>query len=209
MPNLLTRKEIASLINKSPQYIGVQIDRGHLVEKNKRIDTDNQKNKAFLSKFITKEVIKEQEKEKQKPVDIDNSDSSLDIINEPKKVNQANIDFILKQHDLKLKIVNIEKGNLDLDKKKGKLIEIQAAKDIMQRSVVVLSSQYRQNSKQFIIELSAKYNIPDIDLAGIQKQFDITINKAVSESIVLIKKECEIVVSEYSQTLNVGEHEND
>lgn len=202
MPNNLTRKDIAELINQSPAYIGVMVRRGHLVEKNKRIDTDNVKNKAFLSKFITKQVEVEAEKE--------NAEESETDIPEKKpketgRVNQGNIDYVLKQHDLKKKIIEIEKGRLDLDKKKGKLIELVAAQDVMQRSVVVLSSQYRQESKQFIMELASKYNIPDTDLAGIQKHFDNTINKAVKESKDLIQSECEIIASEYSDTLNVGE----
>ena len=194
MPNNLTRKDIAELISQSPAYIGVMIKRGKLIEKNKRIDTDNPKNKAFLSKFITREVEKE-------------ANESDEDEKEPKQkgINTGNIDYVLKQHDLKLKIVNIEKGRLDLDKKKGKLIEISASIDVMQRAVVVLGSQYRQEAKQFLIELTAKYNIPDTDLAGLQKWFDNTINKAVKESSELIKTECEIIASEYSDQLNVGE----
>jgi len=194
MPNNLTRKDIANLIGKTPQYIGVHIKRGHLIEYNKRIDTDNPKNKAFLNKFITKEVERES-----------NESEEIEPTEKKKGINSGNIDYVLKQHDLKLKIVNIEKGRLDLDKKKGKLIEILAAQDVMQRSVVVLSYKYRQESKQFITELVAKYNIPDTDLAGIQKWFDNTINKAVKESKDLIKSECQIIASEYSNLLNVGE----
>lgn len=198
MPNLLTRKEIGQLINQSPQYVGKYVSRGHLIEKNKRIDTDHPKNKAFLNKFITREV----EKEAESSEIIEDGKSKIETTG---KVNQGNIDYKLKKKDLELKIVKIEKEHLDLDKKKGKLIEIKAATDVMQRSVVVLSSQYRQNSKQFITELSAKYNIPDSDLAGLQKWFDNTINKAVKESKDLIQKECEIIADEYSELLNVGE----
>ena len=173
---------------------------GHLVEKNKRIDTDHPKNKAFLAKFITREV--ERESSKSEP---EEKEEAQEKEGKQKGLNSGNIDYVLKQHDLKLKIVNIEKGRLDVDKKKGKLIEIKAATDVMQRSVVVLSSQYRLESKTFITELASKYNIPNADLAGIQKKFDITINKAVSQSKNLIKKECEIIASEYSETLNRGE----
>ena len=197
MPNNLTRRDIAELIEQTPQYIGVQVKRGHLIEKNKRIDTDHPKNKAFLSKFITREV--ERESNKSEPPEEEGNEKKQ------KGLNSGNIDYVLKQHDLKLKIVNIEKGRLDIDKKKGKLIDIKAATDVMQRSVVVLSSQYRLESKNFITELASKYNIPDADLAGIQKKFDVTINKAVTQSKDLIKKECQIIADEYSQTLNVGE----
>jgi len=199
MANNLTRRDIAQLIGKTPQYIGVQVKRGHLVEKNKRLDTDHPKNKAFLSKFITKEVEKEAEKQEQ----LNNQDSNH---SETKgKLNPGNIDYVLKQHELKLKAVKIEKERLDLDKKKGKLIEIKAATEVMQRAVVVLGSKYRQESKTFITEIASKYNIPDTQLAGLQKWFDNTINKAVIESKDLIVKECEIISDEYSQSLNVGE----
>lgn len=195
MPNLLTRKEIGGLIDQSPQTIGTYIKRGKLIEKDKRIDTDHPTNKGFLNKFITKQVETEQE----------NTESNETQRPEQKGINQGNIDYVIKQHDLKLKIIKIKKENLDYDKKKAKLIEISAASDVMQRSVVVLSSQYRQESKQFLIRLAAKYSIPDSDLAGIQKQFDETINKSVLESTDLIKAECEIIASEYSALLNVGE----
>lgn len=197
MSNLLTRKEIGLLVNQSPQVIGKYIERRKLVEKNKRIDTDNSKNKAFLSKFITKEVLQAATREES-----DNTEKSPKT---SKGINQGNIDYVIKQHDLKLKIIKIKKENLDYDKKKAKLIEIVAASDVMQRSVVVLSSQYRQGAKQFVTLLAAKYEIPVTDLAGIQKKFDDSINKAVKESKDLIKSECEIIANEYSNLLNIGE----
>ncbi|HSH51020.1 MAG TPA: hypothetical protein VK982_04770, partial [Bacteroidales bacterium] len=107
--------------------------------------------------------------------------------------------------EIEFKTVKIAKERLDLDKKKGRLIEIKAATDVMQRAVVVLGSKYRQESKTFITEIASKYNIPDTQLAGLQKWFDNTINKAVIESKDLIVKECEIIASEYSETLNRGE----
>jgi len=192
--NLLTRKEIAALIKKTPQYIGVQIKRGHLIEENKRIDTDNKKNKVFLNKFITKEIIEENEE--------DLNDESLNGI------NKSNIDYVIKQHDLKLKQVKLKKEILDFQKKESKLIEVIESKDIMQRAIIVLSNQYRQSSKQYLIELLAKYNIPEKDLAGIQKWFDETINNAIKESKDLINTECRIVSDSYSEQLEQGESIN-
>ena len=75
----------------------------------------------------------------------------------------------------------------------------------MSRAIVTLSSQYRQNSKLYLMELAAKYSIPDTDIAGIQKNFDNYINKAVKESKQLIEMECKIVADGYSENLNIGE----
>lgn len=195
MANLLTRNQLAALIQKSPQYVGVLVNRGKLIENNKKINTDTKHNKICLSKFILKELEK---------VEIENS------AYQPKLNGKSytNLDIELKEKDLEIKIIKIQKDKLDLSKKQAKLIELLEAKDIMQRAIVVLSSQYRQNSKLYILGLAAKYKIPDDSLAGIQKWFDETINKSVSESNGLIKKECKIVSDNYAETLEQGESEN-
>jgi len=203
MPNYLSRKDIASLVGKSVQYIGVNVKRGKLIEKNKRIDTDNPKNKAFLSQFIAREVWENQQIESSKN-GVSEEDSEL-LETDSKKPTAGNIKYELDLAELRLKRARLQKERLDLDKKKGMLIEVKASVDVMQRAVVVLSSQYRQNSKNFLMELVAKYNIQDKDIAGIQKIFDNMINKAVAESKDLIRNECEIIASEYSETLNRGE----
>lgn len=197
MANNLTRKEIAKLIGKGESYVGTYVRRGHLTEKNKRIDTDLKKNKIFLSKFITKEIERKIEQE-----------PDFDISKIPINGKYGNLDIELKEHELELKKIKIQKEKLDLTKKQAKLIELLEAKDIMSRAIVVLSSQYRQNAKLYLLELAAKYNIPDSDLAGIQKWFDDTINKSIKESKDLIKAECRIVADGYSESLNVGESEN-
>ena len=191
--NLLTRREVAQLIQQTPQFVGTHVKRGHLIEKSKRIDTDLRKNKLFLSKFITKEIERKEE-------------ADVEITSSGK--NTTGLERKIKEADLKLKKVKIQKEELDLSKKQSKLIEILEAKDIMNRAIIVLSNQYRQNSKQYILELAAKYNIPDTDLADIQKWFDDTINKSVKESSLLIKTECKIVSDSYSEKLNIGESEN-
>ena len=67
MANLLSRKQVAALIGKGSSYVGTYISRWHLVEKNRKIDTDLKKNKEFLSKFITKEIERVEESETEIP----------------------------------------------------------------------------------------------------------------------------------------------
>lgn len=193
--NLLSRKQISELIQESPQFIRSRILAGHLIEKAKRIDTDSKINKKFLSQYMTKEL----EKNEPEPTRIKSNGN--------RKNGFSDLDIELKEHDLEIKKLKIEKEKLDLSKKQARLIELLQAKDIMNRSIIVLSNQYRQNSKLYILGLAAKYKIPDADLAGIQKWFDDTINKSVSESNGLIKKECKIVSDAYAETLNQGESE--
>lgn len=219
---LLTRKEFGALVNESPQYVGRLILYGKLIEKKKRIDTENPVNKIYLKDKIGLDIIKKKvpkpkpkvpRKKAVNPVyespelpipkkeEVDNYDDD----ETEEKYHRYNLDLEKKQKDVELISIRIEKEKLDLTKKQAQLIEIMAAKDIMQRAVIVLSNQYRQTSKHFILQLFSKYNIPDTDLASIQKTFDETINKAVNDSEDLIKTECEIVANELAGKLGVGE----
>ncbi len=94
---------------------------------------------------------------------------------------------------------------MDLAKKQGKLIGILESKDVMQRAATTIGAQFRQMSKQYINEVAAKYNIPDSDIAGLQKNFDTFVNRAVKEAKELIEIECRAVADEFSETLNQGE----
>jgi transcriptional regulator with XRE-family HTH domain len=203
MGNKLTRKELAELIGKTPSHIGTYIKRKHLVEKNKLIDINTPKNKIFVAKFLNRDLSKHYEKEERRE---NKTNGAVKEITQKKYKNgESEIFDPVKDLDIRLKTIRVQKEELDLKKKQAKLIEIVAAKDIMQRSIIVLSNKYRQTSKQFITEIAAKYNIPDSDLAGIQKWFDETINKSVTDARKLITKECRIVANELAGSLGVGE----
>ena len=197
MSNYYSRREIAELIEKTPQYVGMLITRGKLTEKNKKIDTDLKKNKICLSKFITKEIERKEDEEEYGEENTSSSGS-------PKNSEVRSLDIRIKQH-LKLKIVRTAKEELDLAKKQGKLIGILESKDVMQRAATTIGAQFRQMSKQYINEVAAKYNIPDSDIAGLQKNFDTFVNRAVKEAKELIEIECRAVADEFSETLNQGE----
>ena len=174
---LLTRKQIAELTNRTVQAVGNSIRRGHLIEVDKRISTDNPQNKRHLAKFISRSIKTD----------------------ESENGSISNLDKLLKEHDLQLKKVKIKKENLDYDKKQAKLINVLDAKDIMIRSIVILSNQYRNTAKQYLIEIAAEFNISDSALPEIQKRFDKTINQGVLDSKDLIKIECEIMANKFTE----------
>lgn len=132
----LKRKDIAELANKSVQYIGVQIQRGKLIEKDKLIDTNNLTNKAFLSKYITKDLQTiENKNQETNNKETNNHENEKTLEQGNSKVNQGNIDYIIKQYDLKLKTVKVKAENLELDKKKAKVMPIEFVKEMLQRYV--------------------------------------------------------------------------
>lgn len=69
MANLYTRKQIAELIERSPQQVRGEILRGNLIEENKRIDIHHPINRAFIAKWTTKDSnIETKKEEKEYPV---------------------------------------------------------------------------------------------------------------------------------------------
>ena len=209
--NKLTRKEFASLMGKKPDWIRTYISRNKVVEdSNRLIDTDLDINKSFLVKWgvekIERSGISEEtvvlKKEKPKVQDIAKE------VDRDGKINPSNIDYVIKQHDLKLKQVKIKKEALDLKKKEAKIIDLITAEEIMQRVVIILSNGYRLKSKTYINNLASKYKIPRKAIASIQKEFDESINKAVREASESIELECRAVANEMAGQFNVGERKN-
>lgn len=174
MANYLKRKDIAELTGKSQQYIGVQIKRGHLIEENKRIDTDNIKNKAFLSKYLTKEIEKSENKEDQRSEN---------------KINQGNIDYVVRQHDLKLKAVRLKLETLDLEKKKGKVIPSEFVQEMMQRYVNGTFGDVINEGNKLIDELCNELE-SDIEIKlKYKKQLNVLVTEILKTKHKFIKDE--------------------
>jgi predicted transcriptional regulator len=118
MANLLTRKEIAALIGKTPNYVGMYVERKHLIEENKRIDTDHPKNRAFIAKFTTRAFESTTNKEEEEKHT--EEDQGL-----KGKVNVGNIDYFKKQHEIKKMQLDIQLKKVELLKKKAKVLPLE------------------------------------------------------------------------------------
>jgi len=108
---LLTRKEFAKLIDKDPLYLGVYISRKKLIIENKKLDTNNIINKEFINKHSSIKEFKESE-QKQEQQTAGN------------EVNIGNIDYVVKQHSLKLNSIKLKKEQLEIEKKQAKVMPV-------------------------------------------------------------------------------------
>lgn len=126
MDNLYTRKQIAVLIGKKPNYVGIYVGRGQLIEEDKRIDIDHPINKAFIAKFTAKAVNKEYEV---------TGKQSEDGMESTEGVNPTNVDYIKKQHEIKKLKSEISLKNLEYKKKKAKVLPLDFVIDWSGRNV--------------------------------------------------------------------------
>lgn len=132
MANLYTRKQIAELINKDAAYVGMYVHRGKLIEENKKIDISIPVNRAFIAKFTAKEVNKyyNQESEKielsEKKTDKfkTNEDNEEKEDSKKQNINASNVDYVKKQFEIKKLTVETRLKNLELEKKKAKVLPL-------------------------------------------------------------------------------------
>jgi predicted transcriptional regulator len=115
--NLVTRKQIAALIGKTPNYVGMYVERKHIIEENKRIDTDHPKNKEFIAKFTTKSFESSVAKEEKALPEEDNTPQG--------KVTPSNIDYLRKQHEVKKLQLDIQLKKIELLKKKATVLPLE------------------------------------------------------------------------------------
>jgi hypothetical protein len=139
MANLLTRIQLAKLINQSPAYIAVNVKRGKLIEDFKdglsTIDTDHPINKRFLTNRLN------QSNESQISKVIDEAQARID------KDKEFNIEIPID--DIKINI-----GNLDQLKKKEEIRKIRAA-------TLLMDLEYKKKKAKvlpldFVIEWSGR-----------------------------------------------------
>ena len=203
-------KEFGELVGMSRSTIEVNVKRYKIVKNEaKKIDSNNPINALFIEKNLQKKedtpevkskvvtnkttVKKKQETTEDTAKDVTTASAMMQVEYATKKLNAQKI-----QTEIKIK-------ELDLEKKQGLVIETNFAKELLQLVVSELSNEYRNSSKQFIIKLSATYDIPDIEIAGINKIFDDSINEAVDNAKNNIRKRTREYVQEYSKSRNIGE----
>jgi len=129
MANFQTRKQVADLIGRSSQYVGIYVGRKQLIEEYKKIDTDHPINKAWIAKNMIRPKRKIQKREvnpnsprpKPKKETQDLSDfESIDI--DSLKFNT--IDEIKKHRETKRIEADTELKKIELLKKKAKVLPL-------------------------------------------------------------------------------------
>lgn len=153
--NLLTRKQFAELVNKSPQEIGVYISRGKLFEKNRMLDTEHPINSTFITantfKNLEKQgvVFSKPKVKKVKPVkDNQNWDVILGIAEEPEQIPE-----IESSYDEFLSPL-AEGMSIDRTKKLKEIARIEA--DTKLKELELLKKKAKILPLEFVIEWAAR-----------------------------------------------------
>ena len=202
MANLLTRKQIAALIGKKPNYVGIYVDRGHLIqedEKNKdgefQIDTDHPINKAYIAKFtgksLNEQIIKEDEKR---------SEEESPINDLKGKIKRADVDFIKKKHEIKKLQSDIQLKNLEYKKKKAKVLPLDFVIDWSGRNIRGVFGETVNFGNSIIEQICNELDADTETKLKYKKMFKQGFNEMVKDGIKKQEPEALEHAKEYSLT---------
>ena len=150
MANLVTRKQLAALIGRSPQYVGSYIKRGKLIEEegkskmNKPIDTDHPINKAWIAKNtlrssnelngtneqITTTQVKKTRAKKEQSQPIDTNDPDFDDDYEGPSLDRKK-----KFNEIKKLEADTQLKELELKKKKARVLPLDFVLEWSERNI--------------------------------------------------------------------------
>ena len=143
MANPLTRKQIAALVGRSPQYVGSYIKRRHLVEENKKIDTDHPINKAWIAKHTTRSAVENgkvlvEKTVKKARVKAYNESQGMTLDDSQllaSALEVKTIDQLKKQKEIKRLEADTQLKELELKKKKARVLPLDFVLDWSERNL--------------------------------------------------------------------------
>lgn len=208
---LLTKKEFAELIGQPTNYLSVYITRKKIVVgENDLIDTNNEKNNAFILKqggkkanreietpvieTVTAETVFEKPKLKVK-VNLTNQETQTET--ETEFLNIAALDKKKLELDVKKKEADLEAVLIKNAKAKGEVIPFELMKPLIAQNNQSLTTAFKNAADEILAAMAKKKNFSNTEvgeLNGVLVQaINIAIQKATDQSI----KTLDILINDY------------
>lgn len=199
---LLTKKEISDLCGLETKNLSVYITRGKvIVGKDDLIDTTIDKNKAF----IEKRKGKVSDVKIQTPTVIESK-----INSQPQEQSEGQSytesERQLKYLDTIKRQKEIEKLEIEIQKKKGEVVPSELIKPVFLQHNQSIITEFKNATDEIIRIFSKKRSLTVEEVAEIKGETTETINNAINKAIISTVKAVESIVLEHQDKKNVGEH---
>lgn len=204
---LLTAKEVAEacgLYNKKTNKpdlatISVNKGRGNLIaNENGLYDDKNDTNAAFIAKYQAKmataaasrvPVVKSEQFEEpvRRPLAEDDAETDDGTVPETaadlKSANQTVLNKTKTIEEIREKRARTELLQLRKEKETGQVIPTDLVKLILVQFAKTVNTEFHQGIDKVITDLSAKYELPNVEQAAMRKELTDTVNKAIHRSV--------------------------
>jgi hypothetical protein len=203
---LLSKKEFAQQCNIETKALSVQISRGKVIVENDLIDTNNDKNRAFLEKYMgrDREIDKLPPKEPTKTIKTSSNEpeDGKDDSNIPSFTESERL---LKHLDTQKRQKEIEKLEIDISKKRGEVIPSDLVKPIFLQHNQSIVTEFKNAADDFIRTISKKKALSVNETAEIRGKLVEIINQAMNKATTASVKAVDVIISDFSEKRGVGE----
>ncbi len=204
----LTRYEFASLCNTTHPIITTNIKRGKLVELNKKLDTDNALNAAFIQRYHKKNLNEKTKKIEQVYNEVVDTTPDAAEKKESNNKSQRIVDWDLKKKkaDALLQERKAEKELLNLEKLAGKLIPLDLTYKIINAHNHEIFATFHndlENIASIYCDILAGGDRKK--LSEINTKLGQRLEEIIARAKDMAESSVEIAVDEYSETRSRGE----
>jgi len=201
-----TQADFAKLIGKSRGWLNVYVGRESIVMSGEYIDDKIEKNKKFLDKWTAKknEVKKKPAPKKLKSPNISEPvkvDLPAPNISEPQEIDISDskgddLDTAKKKAEIRFKISQIEKNDLQAAKLRGDSIPTALVSGVVSTLGRSFQSSYKNGAEALLLEITHKAKLSSKLEAEFKGQLIKLINKSHADAIKQAKTTIETIVSE-------------
>jgi hypothetical protein len=219
---LYTKKEFAYICKLKTKELSVYISRNKVVVEQDFIDSENDVNKIFIEKrevcFLPpkedvvipdenpyKNISKKEKKTPKKEVESENNQD--DEVEESSDVPTLHKSTILLKHlDTVKRGKEIEKLQIEIQKKKGEVVPVELIKPVILQHNQSILTEFKNAGDEILRIMSKKYSFSVEDLAYCKGEFVRTINNSMSKAIFATTKSIDLIIQSHIEKKAVGEH---
>ncbi len=221
---IYTKKEFAELCKQGTNYLSVQIKRGKLIlSADGKIDTADSINKSYLEKIYgrmdfvpdpKKEAVRLSSIKTEKPEppsdEEGESDEEVAIDSLLNSENRSNLSYpelerIYKYLQGKKIEKDIEKNQLDIEKKKGVVVPSELIKPVFLQHNQFILTEFKNTADEIIRRIAKKKDLNVNEMAEIRGEMVQCINEAVNKAIAASTKNIVNIITDFSDKRGVGE----
>lgn len=189
---LLKRTDLVKLLGISHATISMAVKRGHLIEKNGKIDDRNQINALFISKNIRDDLEEEAEREATEQSGRDTNDLAY--------LSALKTKIWIKKTNEEYEIAKVKKEKLQ-----GSVIPVELVQSIIVLVAESVKIAYMDANEEIFLKISAKHRLTRAEHGSLKSLQADVINKAVDAAAEEAKKSLRRLQSEFSDTRGKGE----
>jgi hypothetical protein len=205
----LTKKDFAALCGIATNVLSTYIRRGKVVCKNDLIDTTHEFNVRFLEKQAGKEKGKADKQNAPKV----NQETPPAKSSPAPEVNDGEVpplivsERLLKFLDTQKREKEIEKLQIDIDKKKGIVVPSELIKPVFLQHNQFIVTEIKNFGDEFMRRIVKKYGLNVNEEAEMKGDLVTHLNNAIKKATQASIKAVTNIINEHSQKKSIGEHE--